>query len=463
MSEKIIHFDIRPGAGKDLDIARMFPMTSPHPVRHMSVNYFVDDMRRRRTTPNLALRKRIEMTRFRTIPTLDLAYPEIVDPKVWQQQLLDLAPRPRTIDIVVPLSEPYGALDIRSEKPIPRERIYPDLFTRRLPYTLMMRRTTKEARHWTKRHRRGIIGTLLTLVVTAVPTLFFVRYSVEAGYTKLLTLRDATTITDMHTSIASARDDFERANFLWFPFSWLPGETADLAGRSIDGGRLLTRGLASVLDTIPLGTGATFALDRGGSLSPEFRSESSDIFPLQSIGIETPTDWLDKNSAVIDSALTDMSSAARIYGGVGTGSELASKMHDVGSLLARGMQYLTYATAHKESLLQFLGHDEPIRYLVLNQNRDEIRANGGFPGSVIVFTLYKGNILDLRRDDVYYYDWNLYPYKEPPPPGVALLTDNYGLRDVNYYPDFHDTLEKANAFIERSGDSTITSGIAIHQ
>lgn len=64
---------------------------------------------------------------------------------------------------------------------------------------------------------------------------------------------------------------------------------------------------------------------------------------------------------------------------------------------------------------------------------------------------------------MYYYDWNLYPYKEPPPPGLTLLTDTYGLRDVNYYPNFRDTVEKANSFIERSGDSTITTGIAIHQ
>ncbi len=110
-----------------------------------------------------------------------------------------------------------------------------------------------------------------------------------------------------------------------------------------------------------------------------------------------------------------------------------------------------------------LGHTNPQRYIVFNQNRDEVRANGGFPGSILSFTLYKGNILDYHGDDVYYYDWNLYPYKEIPPPGIALLTDSYGLRDVNYYPDFRDTLDKANSFIERSGDATVTTGIAIHQ
>ncbi len=124
---------------------------------------------------------------------------------------------------------------------------------------------------------------------------------------------------------------------------------------------------------------------------------------------------------------------------------------------------ISFYTEHEQNILTMLGHREPQRYIVLNQNRDEIRANGGFPGSVITFTLYKGNILDYRTDDIYYYDWNLYPYKEPPPPGLALLTDTYGLRDVNYYPDFRETLEKANSFVERSGDATLTTGIAIHQ
>lgn len=36
-----------------------------------------------------------------------------------------------------------------------------------------------------------------------------------------------------------------------------------------------------------------------------------------------------------------------------------------------------------------LGSREPQRYIIFNQNRDEIRANGGFPGSIISFTMYK--------------------------------------------------------------------------
>lgn len=34
---------------------------------------------------------------------------------------------------------------------------------------------------------------------------------------------------------------------------------------------------------------------------------------------------------------------------------------------------------------------------------------------------------------------------------------------MNYYPNFSDTLDRANSFIERSGDATVTTAIAIHQ
>jgi Protein of unknown function (DUF4012) len=138
-------------------------------------------------------------------------------------------------------------------------------------------------------------------------------------------------------------------------------------------------------------------------------------------------------------------------------------MEKVSALLSHITKYLHIYLDHETDILTLLGHENPSRYIVFNQNRDEIRANGGFPGSIMTATLYNGNILDYRQDDIYYYDWNLYPYREIPPPGIALLTDNYGLRDVNYYPDFRTTLDRANSFVERSGEPTITSGIAIHQ
>lgn len=91
-------------------------------------------------------------------------------------------------------------------------------------------------------------------------------------------------------------------------------------------------------------------------------------------------------------------------------------MRTAGHVLTQISNLLDEYQSGQEYWLQFLGSKTPQRYMVFNQNRDEIRANGGFPGSIISFTFYKGNILDYRSDDVYYYDWNLYPHKELPPP-----------------------------------------------
>jgi hypothetical protein len=88
MSPKIIHFDIRPGKGIDIDLVRMFPMTEAHPLRDRSVEFFVDDMKRVRTVLDFSLPKRIELTRFSTLSTLDLALRTIIDPEPWQQKIL---------------------------------------------------------------------------------------------------------------------------------------------------------------------------------------------------------------------------------------------------------------------------------------------------------------------------------------------------------------------------------------
>lgn len=91
-------------------------------------------------------------------------------------------------------------------------------------------------------------------------------------------------------------------------------------------------------------------------------------------------------------------------------------MRKVGIILEKIRPVLNLYKDSEDDILTMLGHYSPNRYIIFNQNRDEIRANGGFPGSIITFTLYKGNILDYRTDDVYYYDWNLFPHKETPPP-----------------------------------------------
>jgi hypothetical protein len=122
-----------------------------------------------------------------------------------------------------------------------------------------------------------------------------------------------------------------------------------------------------------------------------------------------------------------------------------------------------YYRAHRDEIFTAIGRNKPMRYLVLNQNRDEIRASGGFPGSVIFLEMNRWAITKIESRDIYFYDWKLYPYQVEPPPWIRELTTNYGLRDANYSPVFAKNFPIINQFHERAGYESLDGIVAINQ
>jgi hypothetical protein len=147
MRDTTTSLDIQKGKGSLLDIAQVFPMTEPRTLdlaRHgaeFSDIVAIDD----RLDLDLSTDAIIRISRFHTTRTLDLAIPEVVDPTRWEAGLLDMVPRPRTLDVVDPLYIPYGALDVRRESSIGEKitKTYPDLYARKLPTGLVARRLVK--------------------------------------------------------------------------------------------------------------------------------------------------------------------------------------------------------------------------------------------------------------------------------------------------------------------------------
>lgn len=462
MSAKLISLDIQHGAGSVLDLTVFFPLSEAHAISHGRFALKVDDWHEARPNLDIDTPYILQIERFRTIGTLDLAHIELRRTTYWQKKLLDAPEYPRVIRLIEPLSPPYGALDVRDE-PIRSHRRYDDIFRRKLPYFLMARRASKLTRWYIVSHRRAILWTVLTTSLILLPVVFAIKYSVETGYRELISLSEARDISEAREKIRDARGYFERANFLSLPLVWIPWEKSQVAYSALRWGLLVSRALDETMKLVPVDSATGVTVDRMQEVWPTYRAVARDYFFWEKYGINSPTDWLEEHSSDITRIAEILESAGETYGDAPGDSVYAEKMRSVWGGLARVAHWLTSYTLHADGFLRLLGHEEPERYVIFNQNRDEIRANGGFPGTILSFTLYKGNILDYRKDDVYYYDWNLYPYKEIPPPGIALLTNNFWLRDVNYYPDFRNTLEKANEFIERSGDATITSGIAIHQ
>jgi hypothetical protein len=141
MSQKTTSLDIQKGEGSILDIAQVFPMTATRTLDLARHGEAFSDILSINTSEPIDLREdaKIRINRFHTTETLDLAIPEVVDPTRWEAGLLDMVSRPRTLDIVDPLSIPYGALDVRRD-PILSTTTYPDLYTRELPLSLVIRR-----------------------------------------------------------------------------------------------------------------------------------------------------------------------------------------------------------------------------------------------------------------------------------------------------------------------------------
>lgn len=126
-------------------------------------------------------------------------------------------------------------------------------------------------------------------------------------------------------------------------------------------------------------------------------------------------------------------------------------------------EILTFSLAHFDTIMSLLGDTKPEQYMIINQNQDELRANGGFPGSILSFELYKGRVQKFEKHDVYDYDWKIYPYKELPPSGLEGYSGNFGIRDANYYPDFRDSAKKIGFFVEKAGFKSVDTMIAINQ
>ncbi len=74
---------------------------------------------------------------------------------------------------------------------------------------------------------------------------------------------------------------------------------------------------------------------------------------------------------------------------------------------------------------QLLGVDQAQSYLVLAQNRDELRATGGFISGIGLLTIKDGKILQFDLGDSHKIDDFSKPYPKPPEPLKRFMLADY--------------------------------------
>jgi hypothetical protein len=120
-----------------------------------------------------------------------------------------------------------------------------------------------------------------------------------------------------------------------------------------------------------------------------------------------------------------------------------------------------------ENAPYLLGMDSPRTYFVLFQNDKELRPTGGFMTGYAIMTVDKAKFSPTISDDIYNLDAKYKPSIDAPMPivkyikGPYVLSQKLRLRDMNWSPDFQESMNMVTGSLKEVGVKDIDGIIAV--
>jgi len=117
------------------------------------------------------------------------------------------------------------------------------------------------------------------------------------------------------------------------------------------------------------------------------------------------------------------------------------------TLVDQGTAFVTEGKPLLEVAPYLLGIDSPRNYLVLFQNDKELRPTGGFLTAYSVTKVENAKFEPVSSNDIYNLDAKYKPNIPAPDPiieyikGPYVLSQNWRLRDMNWSPDFEESMK----------------------
>ncbi len=128
-------------------------------------------------------------------------------------------------------------------------------------------------------------------------------------------------------------------------------------------------------------------------------------------------------------------------------------------LLPEGGQAIALLQAALVAGETLIGKEYPHTIAVFFQNSNELRATGGFPGSLSLINTNDG-VIDPAFHDIYSFAWqNASVF--PQPPGFERLTTKLTLQDSNYNFHFPDSADRMRTMLEYSAAPTAETVVTI--
>lgn len=171
---------------------------------------------------------------------------------------------------------------------------------------------------------------------------------------------------------------------------------------------------------------------------------------------------LAKAEACVNEATAERSLIGAVNRDGSWGATLASALDQIDRELP-ALQSTLHTTVRLPQLLDSLfGVSQSKTYLVLGQNNYELRASGGFIGSMGLLTLERGQVAQLDYRSSYSFDNLNRPTVLPPAPLQKYMDiQNWFIRDSNWWPDFPSSAQQAEWFLSLDQGKKVDGVIAI--
>lgn len=144
------------------------------------------------------------------------------------------------------------------------------------------------------------------------------------------------------------------------------------------------------------------------------------------------------------------------------GSKIKTQLSQLKTVASEGVVFVNEAKPLIKVFPSLLGESKEKKYLVLFQNDNELRPTGGFITAYAIFRVDRGNIQVEGSSDIYALDNAI--SKKPQAPEILkkYLDENIvNLRNVNYSPDYVESMKTFYSIYSPNGKANIDGIIAI--
>ncbi len=149
------------------------------------------------------------------------------------------------------------------------------------------------------------------------------------------------------------------------------------------------------------------------------------------------------------------------------GKPLRAKVRSAQELVSEITMFIVNGKPVLESAPYLLGMETPRTYLVLFQNDKELRPTGGFMTGYSIMKVDKAKFEPTVSDDIYNLDAKYKPSIPAPDPlikyikGPYVLSKNLRFRDMNWSPDFEESMRTVTEAADEVGVSDVDGIIAV--